>query len=479
MEQALRTEESGIEHKLFLLLMIVQGLAIAGALTTQIYALSLIPITIITGWFLLSDVRRLYYFFALMIPFSVEVELPGGLGTDLPTEPIMWAITGFSILYLFYNAYRMDFSLIRHPITLLLLLHLGWTGLTGITAEFPIYSVKFLLAKLWYVIPFFFFFIYVFKDKKSINTFYKILVGATLISVTIVMARHAATGFAFDTINKASHPIYRNHVNYACMLIAILPYIWYLWRIASRKWPYILAMIYVIIAIYLSYCRAAILAVFISVAMYYIVKWKLTRVAIATALIGIAVAIPYFLSNGRYLDYAPEYEKTITHEKFDNLIEATYKLEDISTMERLYRWMAGKQMIEKRPVFGYGPSNFYPNYENHTISSFQTYVSNNPEKSGIHSYYLMISVEQGIVGGIIFLLLVIIAFIYGENIYHVLRDAHYKALVMSAMMSLIAIASVLIINDLLEADKVGPFFLIACAIPVMGLLSTRRVNKMI
>ncbi len=414
----------------------------------------------------------------MAIPFSIEKELPGGLGTDLPTEPIMWAITGFSLFYLLYNAYRMDFSMIRHPITLLLLLHLGWTGLTGITAVYPTYSIKFLLAKVWYVIPFFFFFTYVFQDKKSLTTFFKVLVGATLLSVTIVMIRHSASGFAFDTINKASHPIYRNHVNYACMLIAILPYVWYLWKIASRKWPYLLAMAYLVVAIYLSYCRAAILAIIISIAMYYIVKWKLTRVAIATALISLAIAIPYFLSNGTYLDYAPDYEKTITHEKFDNLIEATYKLEDISTMERLYRWMAGKQMIEERPIFGFGPSNFFPNYENHTISSFQTYVSNNPEKSGIHSYYLMISVEQGIIGGLIFLFLVIVAFIYGENIYHMLTDTHYKAVVMAAMMSLIAIASVLIINDLIEADKVGPFFFIACAIPIIGLMAKSRENKL-
>ena len=48
-------------------------------------------------------------------------------------------------------------------------------------------------------------------------------------------------------------------------------------------------------------------------------------------------------------------------------------------------------------------SNFYPNYQARTVRSFTTYVSDNPERSGIHNYYLMTAVEQGIPGLLVYL----------------------------------------------------------------------------
>jgi O-antigen ligase len=98
------------------------------------------------------------------------------------------------------------------------------------------------------------------------------------------------------------------------------------------------------------------------------------------------------------MDFAPNFERTITHTEFDNLIEATYKLEDISSMERVYRWMAGIEMIKDRFWFGFGPGTFYSNYKAYSISRFQTYVSDNPDQSGIHNYFLMTWVEQGFIG---------------------------------------------------------------------------------
>jgi len=163
----------------------------------------------------------------------------------------------------------------------------------------------------------------------------------------------------------------------------------------------------------------------------------------------------------KYLDYAPNYETTVAHYKFDNLIEATYKMEDISTMERVHRWVAGFTMVSERPWVGFGPGCFYPFYKNHTVSSFKTYVSDNPEKSGIHNNFLMVFVEQGIVGFIIMLLLCFFPILLGERTYHQLHIPWQKNIVMAATISIIVTVAVLLINDLLEADKVGPLFFLS------------------
>lgn len=46
------------------------------------------------------------------------------------------------------------------------------------------------------------------------------------------------------------------------------------------------------------------------------------------------------------------------HTEFDDLLEATYKLEMLNAMERVYRWMAGIEMIKDRFWMGFGPGTF-------------------------------------------------------------------------------------------------------------------------
>ena len=138
------------------------------------------------------------------------------------------------------------------------------------------------------------------------------------------------------------------------------------------------------------------------------------------------LGLAYFIQKNTYLDYAPNYERTVTHTEFDNLIEATYQLEDISTMERVYRWVAGFYMSNDHPWFGFGPGNFINFYKTYTVTSFRTYVSHNKEQSGIHSYFLMVLVEQGIIGVLIFFVLSFYLLIKGEQIYHETTQANRK-----------------------------------------------------
>ncbi|HNA42789.1 MAG TPA: O-antigen ligase family protein, partial [Saprospiraceae bacterium] len=114
--------------------------------------------------------------------------------------------------------------------------------------------------------------------------------------------------------------------------------------------------------------------------------------------------------------------------------------------------------------FGFGPGNFYFNYKSYTVSSFQTYVSRNPEKSGIHSYYLMTLVEQGIVGLSVFMLLIFYALAKAEVVYHSLKDRESRFFLLSGVMSFVVILSLLLINDMVETDKVGPFFFLSLVI---------------
>ena len=145
-------------------------------------------------------------------------------------------------------------------------------------------------------------------------------------------------------------------------------------------------------------------------------------------------------------------------------------------MERAYRWVAAGHMVPYHPWVGWGPGNFVFFYEGHTVRSFETYVSDNPERSGIHNYFLMTLVEQGFPGILFLMALLLGPLFYGQRMY--LRK--YKkygqqandqqredlAILMAAMLSLVVIDAFLLINDLLETDKIGALFFLNLAVIV-------------
>jgi len=439
----------------------------------------ILPAGLLSLLFTLNRPKYLLYMFFGLLPFSVEIQI-GSLGTDLPSEPIMILLMGLTLLFFLTKAKLLKGDLLFHPVSLVIILHLSWIAFTAVTSTEILVSVKYFLAKCWYVLPFYFFPLMIIKSEKEFRKVFILLAYSLFIAMTYVIVRHAAEGFSFDSSNTVVRPIFRNHVNYAVMLLAFLPYLWYLISTSGTKFKIIgyVLVAYLIFGIYFSYTRAAQASIILAIVFYWMIKLRLVKLGIGIAILGMVFLVMFLSNNNKYLDYAPNYEKTIAHTKFDNLVEATAKMEDISTVERFYRWVAGGYMIKNKPVLGYGPGTFYFQYRPHTVTSYKTYVSDNPEKSGIHNNYLMIAVEQGIPGLIIMLLFVFLPLLTAEQTFHVLSQAKEKALVMAAAGCYFVVSVVILINDLLEADKVGPLYFLSAAIIVFyNIRAKRSINE--
>jgi O-antigen ligase len=464
--------------KVFYAFTALVSLVIGIALIKEMYLLALFPIALMALVFIIKDYSILYYGFWIMLPFSIEFYV-GSFGTDLPTEPIMLALTFIGIVLFLMNFKNLSTNVIRHPIGIILVLHLLWLFFTSLFSQSPTVSFKFFLAKLWYVIPFFFLTFHFIKDHVEIERITRLLTIFLGIAVAIVLFRHSMEGFTFDTSHKVVRPIFRNHVSYSAILVVVLPFIWAYYKNTKSKYlkKILIGILFLfVIGTYFSYTRAAQLSLFIAVGAYFIFKYKLGKLALTSSLIIAISGFAYLSTNNNYLDFTPDYEKTVAHTKFDNLIEATYKMEDISTMERVYRWVAGMQMIEDRPILGFGPGSFYFHYQKYTINSFETYVSDNPEKSGIHNYYLMTLVEQGFIGLLLFMGLIVCIILFGERLYHSLTNEKEKNYIMAATISTVVICALLLINDLIEVDKVGPFFFLNASLIVLFDLKDKALN---
>lgn len=416
--------------------------------------------------FTLNNPRYLFYLFFATLPFSVEIEL-GSLATDLPSEPMMLVLMGLTIVLSIYKSHSLGRGFL-HPISCLIILHLSWIAFTAFGSTDTLVSFKYFLAKTWYVLPFYFFPMLVMKSEHDFRKVFSLMTASMFVAMGYVLFNHAGEGFSFDSATTIVKPIFRNHVNYAIMLLAFVPYFWYLITTSPKKRPWFLyfLMLLLFVGIYFSYTRAAQASVLLAIIFYWVVRLRLVKICMGIALVAFTVLTIFVSVGNKYLDFAPSFENTVAHTKFDNLLEATTKMEDISTVERFYRWVAGAYMIQEKPFMGYGPGTFYFQYHAYTVTSYRTYVSDNPEKSGIHNNYLMVAVEQGIPGFIIMFLLVCLPLLYAEQVYHKLVDRHEKNLVMAAGICFFVIAVVILINDLLEADKIGPFFFLSASIIV-------------
>ena len=139
---------------------------------TELYFLAGIPLFFLMLYWTIVDFRQIFFFLVAFLPLSTEIYLPGGLGTDLPTEPLMVGLLLVYILFAIKHFNRLDASFFLHPITLLLGLHLVWTLVTTVTSSLLLVSIKFLLAKIWYVTSFYFLASLTLTDAKSFKRFF-------------------------------------------------------------------------------------------------------------------------------------------------------------------------------------------------------------------------------------------------------------------------------------------------------------------
>jgi O-antigen ligase len=446
------------------------------AVTTEVYLLAGLPLFALLIYVTLVDFKAIYFLLLASIPISTEYYLPGGLGTTLPTEPLMVGLMLVLVLWGIRHARELRLDALLHPLTLLLLVHLTWVYLTVLTSDLIWVSAKFALSKTWYIFAFYFFSIITLKTVKDFKKAFWFIFIPLFLTILITLVRHAAIGFSFEMVHTVFYPFHRNHVNYSALLSLFFPILilaigWYA-PYSRRWWLLIVAAIIFLAGIYFAYTRAGYIALMIAAGAYVIIRLRWMKMVILASFVAGVVGVAYLANDNKYLEYAPNFDRTISHTEFDNLLEATYKGEDISTMERVYRWVAGFNMITDKPVTGVGPGNFVNFYKSYTVTSFKTYVSDNEDLSGIHSYYLMTAVEQGLVGLLIFLILCAAQLIIGERIYHQTKDPLRRSLVLAALLCLVVIDAFQIINDMLETDKMGPFFFITTAV----LVNMDRLN---
>ncbi len=416
---------------------------------------------------LMPRVFPIIYFMTL--PYSMEISFSDSLGTDLPSEPLLLLMTGLALIHLLWRSHIIDKGLLTHPVSILLYIHLSWILLSTLTSTHGVISLKFLAAKSWYIGALYLLPV-LWYSWREIMSLSKYMIYSTIPLALFVLIKHAQSGFGFVEANTVMAPFFRNHVTYAVFFLFSLPFCWWHYREAREtnvKYRWIGITLFFCIALYFNYTRIAHIGMVLLPVAYIIMRYNLTKIFLISALATVIGLATWLTTDRNFVKLAPDYSTTIAHKNFEDLLEATLKGKDVSSMERVYRWVAAGFMVAERPVMGFGPGTFYENYRPYTVLAFRTYVSNNEERSGIHNYFLMLFVEQGLVGLLIFLTLWVYALLRAERLANTLPSASGKALAAVIYMTMISIGLVHLLNDLIETDKVGTFFFISLAVLVI------------
>lgn len=415
-------------------------------------------------FFFLKDIRIPFILMIGTLPISIQYMEK----YDMPDEPLMILNTIFFILIAIKHFSKEHIkNTFLNPIVFTILITFFWLIITVILSTDTLLSLKFLMKKIWYLVPFFWMSIFLFQDRRVLIKSFQWMYIILLLVVINFLVKFSAVGFAFDLVHDPVYPWFQNHVMFGSMVSIVLPMIiasLFLSRKLSIQWIFALSGIIIfLIAVYFSYSRAAWAAVLFAGVCFVAIRFRVMQWVIISFYIVCITLVSWLSYKNNYLSYKPKFEKTIMHESLEDHIVATLQGTDISSAERYYRWIATLRMSKDYPFFGVGPNNFYHHYKAYTVTSFRTWVSRNPEQSTTHNYFLFMLAEQGIPAVIFYAILIYVVFYFGQKVYHREKDKKNKIILMAVLCSVAAIFINNFFSELLETDKVGSIFFLCLA----------------
>ncbi len=450
-------------------------------LYAEIFYFLAIPAALAIVGLALFKLDWLLLFIMFLVPLSITVEdVGGGMGLTLPTDPLLFgAMAVFILKNLFEGNY--DGRILKNPITLSVIAMLVWMMFSTLFSRMPVVSVKFFMAKLWFIIPFFFGGVLLFKNPKNIIRITWLFVVPMAGVIIYTIFRQYARGFDMQSAHWVMQPFFPDHTSYGAMMAFFIPSMFshinkLKWDINTRILGGVLLAIFFLGTV-LSLTRAAWVSLIIVLGFYILLKLKirwwivaLSGVTMVTLVLVFWVPLMHKLEQNRQ-DSSGDIAEHV--ESMSNV--AT----DASNLERLNRWNAAFRMFDESPVVGTGPGTYSFLYAPYQTSNSMTLISTNfGDMGNAHSEYFGPLAEQGVLGLVLWLLVVFFIMYRGIVTYYRLNDPTNKALIMGVILGLTTYLVHGILNNFLDTDKAAvPFWAFVAVIVAMDVYYERETTE--
>ncbi len=428
------------------------------------FPFNLLPVLLLIVLLALVDIEKIMYLMAFSTPLAItlkELGMSEGLNLSLPSEPLM---IGLTLIYLL-NELSSGITakeVIRHPLTIIILMQLGWMAFTAITSELPVISLKYILSRTWFLTSCYFMAAYIFKNFKSIKIYVLSYAGALAIVAIITTIKHAAYGFDEKTADWIVSPFYNDHTAYGAVLAMFIPVMGGMLLMRTVSFP-VKVLCFSLLAIFLisivvSYARAGWLSLAVSLA---VLTTFIIRIKFRTILITVITSVILFLCFQSEILMILGRNNTDSDGDFTANIESMTNIStDVSNMERLNRWSCAISIFQEYPYLGTGPGTYQFLYAPYQKSSLKTEISTNfGNKGNAHSEYLGPLSEQGLLGGIIVIILVFYVMHLGYRLVYEIKDRPLKLFTISIVMGISTYFVHGFLNNFLDSDKASvPFW---------------------
>jgi O-antigen ligase len=129
---------------------------------------------------------------------------------------------------------------------------------------------------------------------------------------------------------------------------------------------------------------------------------------------------------------------------------------DASNLERINRWNSALRMWEQRPFWGWGPGTYQFNYAPYQKSSEMTIISTNAGDMGnAHSEYIGPLAEEGVLGMVAVVLIVITLFYRSSMLYATVKDPNIRRLTLGILLGVLTYFVHGTLNNFLDTDKLS------------------------
>jgi O-antigen ligase len=397
-----------------------------------------------------------------LTPFSVNlVDAEFGIGVSLPSEPLMFGVLLLFVLKLLHERFY-DHKIMKHPVTMAIVINLIWIFITCFTSEIPIVSSKFMVARLWFVVSFYFAGILLFTDIKNIRKFQWLYIIPLVIIIFYTLYNHSTFGFDKPHSNMVMKPFYNDHTAYGAIIALFLPVFtgFAFSREYKRSYRIISLIVLAILVtgIIFSYSRAAWISVAASLAVYLLVRMRIKFYWIMLALV-VGVGL-FFMFRYQFLDKLEKNKQDSSTDFVEHVQSISNISSDASNLERINRWAAALRLFKERPVFGWGPGTYQFVYAPYQRAKEKTIISTNYGDMGnAHSEYIGPMSESGILGMLTFLGIVITSIITALNVYKKAKNREVKLLSLVILLGLVSYYVHGMMNNFLDTDKASvPFW---------------------
>jgi putative inorganic carbon (hco3(-)) transporter len=424
----------------------------------------IIPPALVLFLAAILSVERLLFITVFLVPLSIQLRfIMPEVTADLflPTEPML---AGIMMIMLFktFATRETDRRIISQPVTIITGIMLLWLLVTSITGTMPVVSLKYLVARIWFITGFYLLASHVFVKEGMIRKYFSAyLAGMTPVAIYYLVRLSQYGVLNQVTAYSAIRPFFNDHTALGASLAFCIPLSLYL---CSRKANSFLNMIFRFFQLVLfsaafvySYSRAAWLSLAVSgiaaLILMLRISWKVVIPVFTILAITIITSWPAIMIRL----HENRQDSSLNIEK--QLSSIANIRSDASNLERINRWKSALRMSAERPLFGWGPGTYQFNYARFQMASEKTRISTNWGEGGnAHSEYLGLLAEAGIPGMVIYLVLIFVFLKKGMWLYKRSGERETKIMLLCMITGLVTYLVHGVMNNFLDTDKISALF---------------------